>query len=429
MTDVIVIGAGASGLVAARDLVRSDKKVLILEARNRIGGRVYSYQSAGFSKPVELGAEMVHGNLPITLGLLREYDIPYHQDGGEMWTARKGVLQKSYNFFGESDELERRLRALETDMTVKDFLGTYFSGPQHESLRNSAKGFVEGYDAADYTRASAFKFRDEWLNEEWQQYSIEGGYMSLLNALADDFRSGGGEIYLEEVVTAITWQAGKADIKTASGKIFSAGQVLITVPLGVLSGGNAIQFEPEIPGHLQAAQALGFGPASKILLEFTEAFWAGEEVRKHAGKSAKNLGFLLSDAPVPTWWTQFPDATPILTGWLAGSNATRYEPMKDEEVVQAALHSLAYIFGLPVEAIAAKLKASKVMQWAKDPFAQGGYHYATVNDHIQQQALAQPVADTLYFAGEALYKGKSTGTVEAALASGIEVVKRICHVE
>ena len=407
MVDVIVIGAGASGLIAARDLCRAGKKIIILEARNRTGGRIYSFQSPDFTKHVELGAEMVHGNLPVTLGLLREYQIPFQEGEGEMWMARNGKLQKGYDFFGNSKELEEHLRSLKTDITVKEFLETHFSTPQYETLRNSVKGFVEGYDAADYTRASTFKLRDEWLGDgAWEEYNITGGYMSLLNAIAGEIQNTGGEIHLSTIATGVQWQPGKIEITTATGKTFKAKQVLITVPLGVIVDGVTLKFTPEINTHIAAAKALGFGPASKILLEFHQAFWAGEEVKKHAGKSVKNLGFLLSDAPIPTWWTQFPDSTPLLTGWLAGTNAVKYETMTEDEILKIAFNSLAYIFGISGESIAAQLKASKIMQWANDPFAKGGYTYATVGAEAQRKTLGEPIENTIFFAGEALYEGR-----------------------
>ncbi len=426
MVDVIVIGAGASGLIAARDLCRAGKKVAILEARNRLGGRIYSYRSPYFTNHVELGAEMVHGNLPVTLGLLNEYQIPFQQGEGEMWMARNGTLKKGYNFFADSKELEERLKTLNTDVTVKEFLETYFSGPSYENLRNSVIGFVEGYDAADYAKASTFKLRDEWLGTDgWEEYNITGGYMRLLNAIADEIKIGGTEIHLSTITTGVQWQPGKADIVTTTGKTYNAMQVLISVPLGVLCDGASIEFVPDIPVHLAAARALGFGPASKILLEFHQPFWAGEEVKKHAGKSAKNLGFLLSDAPIPTWWTQFPDSTPILTGWLAGTNAVKYEAIPEDEILKIAFNSLAYIFGISAESISAQLKASKIMQWANDPFAKGGYTYATVGAEANRKKLSEPIENTIFFAGEALYNGRETGTVEAALSSGIESAKKI----
>jgi monoamine oxidase len=426
MWDVIVIGAGASGLMAARDLCRAGKKVLILEARNRIGGRIYSFQSPEFSKPVDLGAEMVHGNLPVTLQLLRDYKIPFQQGEGDIWMMRNGKLKQGYDFFANSDELETHLRSLKTDLTVKDFLQTHFSAPAYEILRQSVKSFVEGYDAADYARASAFKLRDEWLGEGgWEEYDIEGGYMRLLNAITNEIKNMGAEIILSAVVTHIHWQTGNVELITGNDETYACKQIIISVPLGVLCDSSSLNFVPEIPEHIQAARALGFGPVTKILLEFNQQFWAGEEVKNHAGKSVKNLGFLLSDAPIPTWWTQFPDNTPILTGWLAGTNAVKYETMPESEVLKIALDSLAYIFGISAQSISDQLKAYKIKQWANDTFAKGGYTYATVDAEKHRKKLSEPINNTIFFAGEALYDGRETGTVEAALWSGIEAAKRI----
>src|SRR5688500_17749338 len=155
MIDVVIVGAGAAGLSAARILSRSGKSVHILEARNRIGGRIQTVNGAGFSAPVEAGAEFMHGDLPSTLALMQEANVSYRAGHGQTWNVVNNHLSKG-NFFDEGwTELMDRLQRLEQDMTIGTFLQKYFSDPRYESLVDSVKGFVQGYDAADINKASA----------------------------------------------------------------------------------------------------------------------------------------------------------------------------------------------------------------------------------------------------------------------------------
>jgi monoamine oxidase len=99
--------------------------------------------------------------------------------------------------------------------------------------------------------------------------------------------------------------------------------------------------------------------------------------------------------------------------------------MPEDEILKEVFNSLAYIFGISAKSISSQLKASKIMQWANDPFAKGGYTYATVGAEMHRKMLDEPLENTIFFAGEALYAGRETGTVEAAFSSGIETAKKI----
>src|SRR6185437_3219265 len=182
--DVIVIGAGASGLMAARELTKAGQKVLVLEARDRIGGRIHTINN-DFSKPTEAGAEFVHGNLPVTLGLLKEGNIAYTTTEGENWQFKNNRLTNAESFMQGWEIVMERLKKLEQDTTVKEFLDTHFSGDEYSNIRKSLTGFVEGYDAADVSKASIFAFRDELIGDsEWEaQYRLVNGYGELLNFL------------------------------------------------------------------------------------------------------------------------------------------------------------------------------------------------------------------------------------------------------
>jgi monoamine oxidase len=165
---------------------------------------------------------------------------------------------------------------------------------------------------------------------------------------------------------------------------------------------------------------MGFGAVIKINLQFKNNFWEEEPSNK-----MKNAGFIFSDGEFPTWWTQEPIKNGQLTGWMAGPKAMDLKDASEEEIFEKVLQTLAYVFGVEIQFIQKKLVAHYITNWTADPFSRGAYSYATLDTHWAKEVLLQPVEQTLYFAGEALYKGTETGTVEGALASGIEVAREM----
>ena len=416
--DVLIIGAGAAGLMAARELAKAGKKVTILEARDRIGGRIHTLEGAGFSVPVEAGAEFVHGDLPLTLQLLKESGIPYRAIEGETWRVEQGaVLNES--FPDDWSALIARLKKLKRDVSVAAFLDQQFGDDRYASLRNSVRRYVEGYDAADPGRASALALLEEWTSKDDHQYRLPGGYGKLMDFLREEGKAAGCLLHASTVVEEIRWEPGRVEVVTQRQR-FVARRALVTVPLGVLRSETGSRghlcFTPALPEKRAAAQAIGFGAVIKILLEFRVAFWE-DEAFQEPRRRMPGLGFLLSDAPVPVWWTQRPERTAVLTGWLAGPGA-EIRTTDEDELMEKALDSLAALFCVRKATLQNTLRAGKVINWAADPFARGAYAYATVETREARKVLSQPVGDTLFFAGEALYEGPAGGTVEAALVSG-----------
>lgn len=413
-TDILIIGAGAAGLLAARELAAAGRQVLLLEARDRIGGRVHTHTPPGFAQPIEAGAEFMHGAVPLTCALLAEAGIAWQATAGRTYVIREGRVQPDADFFAELPPLLAKLAALPHDMPLAEFLAREFAGPEHVALRATATQFAEGYDAADAARASAWALRDEWTagGAEDSPRPV-GGYGPLLHWLAAQAQAAGATLHQATPVQKISWQPGRAEVHTAAGPTYHAQQVLCTVPLGVWqrSAGQPgyLGFVPDLPAHRAAAAQLGFGAVIKILLEFRETFWRDQ---------LPELEFLLSDAPVPTWWSQLPDSRPLLTGWVAGPAADRLRTTSAEDILQQALASLAQLLAVSPAALRQQLRASSVQNWGAEPDAYGAYSYATVGAPAARAALATPVANTLFFAGEALHDGPDGGTVEAALASG-----------
>ncbi|RZK63014.1 MAG: FAD-dependent oxidoreductase [Hymenobacter sp.] len=412
--DILIIGAGAAGLLAARELARAGRHVCLLEARDRVGGRVHTLAPPGFTAAIEAGAEFMHGDVPLTRALLAEAGLGWQATTGQTYQVKAGQVLAETDFVDQMPQLLAALQALPQDEPLAEFLHREFAGPVHAALRATATQFAEGYDAADVTRVSAWALRDEWAGSGAEDSPRPvGSYGPLLAWLARQAQAAGATLHLATPVRAIHWQPGRVEVRTEAGPTYHARQVLCTVPLGVWQRGAGqagyLGLVPDLPTHRAAAAQLGFGAVIKILLEFQEPFWQDR---------LPELEFLLSDAPVPTWWSQLPDARPLLTGWLAGPAAERLRDASDEEVLSLALASLAGLLATPLPALRRQLRASYVRNWGGEAYAYGAYSYPTVGAPAARAALAAPVAGTLFFAGEGLYDGPAGGTVEAALVSG-----------
>lgn len=420
-SDVIIIGAGVSGLMAAREASKKGRKVTILEARGRTGGRIFTSMPQGFLSPIEEGAEFIHGELPITASLLKEAGLSSYSMEGKTYHMEDGRLKESDEFIEGFPELISKLNDLKEDMTFRDFLDKYFSGKEYSSLRDSVISYAQGYDASDISRVSSIALREEWKNEsEEAPERIKGGYKNLVDFLAAECEKSGCSIHLLTVVKLIRWKEGSVEVTCEDGKEFRARKVLITVPLGVLqsppeSRGH-ISFEPSIPA-LEALGLMGFGSVIKVFLEFKTVFWKDS--------IAPGLGFLLSDAEIPTWWTQLPEEVPVITGWLAGPASEKVSQMSESEIIDKALSALSYIFSQSQESLKEKLVSARVANWNRDPFTCGAYSYTTVETKNAIRSVSEAVKDTIYFAGEAFYEGYAMGTVEAALTSGRDAAKKL----
>ena len=418
-SDIIIIGAGASGLIAAKELSAKGKKVTVLEAKSRAGGRIHTLPVGMFLQPVETGPEFIHGNLPVTLQLLKEAGIRYTKVEGDMLRNTGGRWHETEEPTEGWDELMEKMSKLKQDMVFTGFLNTYFPDKKYDKLRQSALQYAQGFDAVDPDKASVFSLRNEWQHEEEDTYRIDGGYVQLVNALITSCRQNNCIIAFDRIVTKVEWKQGEVNITTATNETFSAEQVVITVPAGVLqleeNEPGYIRFVPSLPQIQRAIQDIGYGNVIKILLQFSSLFW----------QEQKDALFFFSDQKIATWWTQQPSPYPLLTGWIAGKKAGEFDAVTEDEMLQMALQSIANIFNKPVEEIKQLLTASSVINWQKDVYAKGAYSYNMIASEEARKILNEPIENTLFFAGEALYSGASGGTVEAALVNGLDVVKKI----
>ncbi|WP_276374500.1 NAD(P)/FAD-dependent oxidoreductase [Chryseolinea sp. H1M3-3] len=419
--DIVIIGAGAAGLSAAKILSTAGRSICICEARDRIGGRIHTLKGGEFSGPVEAGAEFIHGDLPLTKALMKQAKVSYYAGKGQTWTVEKNELARGDLFDDNWDILLTKLRQLEHDITIGEFLKTFFNEPKYQSLVEGVTRFVQGYDAADVNKASALALREEWANENIQGYRPIGGYSLLVEHLWSEVNHLHGVLKLSTVINKIVWRNNYVEMYSDRNEKITARKVLVTVPVSVLKSG-AIKFDPPLAQHQEALQQLEVGGVIKFLVEFKGPIWERRGPSKFNRMPA--LNFLFSDAFIPTWWSQRPAEIPLLTGWLAGP-VVQNLPQDDNVLLSQAISSLAYVFGCETAALEKEIRAAKVFNWYVDPYAQGAYAYKTLATSTAVRVLTRPLDNTIYFAGEALYDGPEMGTVEAALASGNKAAEEI----
>ena len=422
--DVIVIGAGAAGLAAAAALGGAGRSVLVLEARDRIGGRIWTRLEPALAAPVELGAEFIHGESPETAELLRRAGAPAVDISAEHWSLIDGRLQqrtqsllgKVRAAFEAADVLSR------PDMSLEDFLGSDSGRSLPEEARAMARAFVCGFDAADPQRVSLHSVAEEWRSGgmlDASQSRPLGGYHTALLALCAALDVRRVRLQLQTVISSVRWSDRSVEVAGRwLGRPYraEARKAIITVPLDVLKARadthGAIDFVPPLAAKQAALEQLLSGPVLKVALHFRDAFWE----RLEGGRYGDASFFHAPGKVFPTFWTALPARAPLLNAWVGGPCAARLCELRDEEIVRQAMECVsAVFFGGNA---APQLQAAYVHNWTRDPYARGAYSYAAVGGSGARQALATPLGGTLFFAGEATDTTGEPATVTGALRSG-----------
>jgi monoamine oxidase len=417
---VIVIGAGAAGLNAARELARAGRRVTILEARDRCGGRIFPLPPADFGYPADGGAEFIHGEAPVTLGLLGEAGLSLAPVSGTRWSVEQGAFSRDRPPVHGTDRFYQALAVLKADLPIADFLQQHFDGPEYAPLRHSILRMAEGYDAADTTRASTLALRDEWMQQGPRtQGRIAGGYGALIDFLASECRRFGATIHLNAAVDAIGTTDGSVVASCTGGGRYAGTQAILAVPLPLL---DEIALPPATRATAAAAADIGFGNVIRMLLRFRTRWWAA------ARSNLADLSFLITDGEIPVWWTQHPNIEPVLTGWFGGPRTKRLGDLDEIGLIETGLVALANAFGLAPQRLKDDLVAARAINWANERFSRGAYSYATPATREAQAVLASS-RGPIFFSGEALYRGPDMGTVEAALASGLETARALLGVD
>ena len=434
--NVVVIGAGVAGLSAAAHLRARGVNVQVLEARDRIGGRLWTQHADGLPVPIELGGEFLHGSTPeidriVTAAGLRAMDI-----AGRRWMGARGQLRPMDDFWERLDRVMRRLRQTRTlDRSFEAALAS-FRGIAPADVR-LARQFVEGFHAADTHLISEQALAEGGSPRGDVREQRIGRVIEGFGAVADQLaRPVQDSIRLGTVVRGIRWQPNEVTVDGGDAGSIVARAAIITVPLGVLQAipgeDGAIVFDPPLPAVQRAAHGLAMGHVVKVVLRLDEPFWASERFAARIGDDRLDtMSFLHAREPVafPVWWTPYPIRAPLLVGWCGGPVAAALAGLVPEELVAGAIDSLATLLGMKRAQVQRRVASGHTHNWTTDPYARGAYSYVRVGGTSASKTLARPVERTLFFAGEHADAEGLSGTVHGAIASGQAAANALLRVK
>lgn len=450
--DIIVIGAGIAGLAAARSLHSQGVRVTVLEARDRIGGRLWTHKST-FSTPVDLGGSWIHGSgggNPLTR-IAKEHNIVTEKTDYDNSLVYDELGRKLPDYVEEKYEVtyerlfksvlqmrKEHAKAHCADISVGEALHQcrrrcQLTPAESKYLDMAIKSEIEYEYASDVNKMSLRMFETD---EEFPgpDAVFPNGYNQVTDVLAASLSTpnsgilgssssgSGGKIVLECVVHRVKYPSAPqspqpwppVEVHTNKG-VFRARRAVITLPLGVLQA-DKVQFEPPLPQpKLAVMRKMHMGQACKVFLEFPSVFWP------------KNHMFYLvspvSDRHLDVFNVHAYNngASKILMVYYGGSEAERSESMSEETVVNEIMTSFRVVWGQKIPNPTTHLRT----MWGRDPFSLGAYSYAGVGVVPEDYAeLAATVGDCLYFAGEATsrdYVASATG----AYLSGESAAQRV----
>lgn len=422
----IVIGAGIAGLAAARTLHDAGQNVLLLEARERIGGRTHTDYRLGVAH--EHGAAWIHGpwanpltELAEALGIATQPTDFVNRSGGAVmafdgdanpvdpvdYAAGLQYAQGSYDYFFTSLLHQR------PGPEVRSLAQLYALGLPRPAAPVS-RAWEQGFYYANVVRAQYSDAADldqiDWqLSQRYvklpggDRLLTGGGYGRIVEWLAQ-----GLTIQTGAVVHAIRYSGEGVTVESSQG-VFACQRLILTVPVGVLKAGS-IEFDPPLPAQKATAiQRMGFGNYEKLALRFPHTFWPTEPQR---------FNYLPDrDPQLFTSWINLAHYTgePVIVAHHAGSRAIHINAWDDERLIREALAVLARLFRAQIPTPVDYTRT----HWQADPFSRGSYSFAQVGAQPgDRAALGQPVAGRLFFAGEAVHP-RYFGTVHGAYETGI----------
>lgn len=430
--DVAVVGAGAAGLAAADALRRENYEVLVLEARDRIGGRILTQRDSRVPLPIELGPEFIHGDAPETARILRESGGVAYEVIGDHWAAQGGRIRRA-EIWGSINRVLRLIDPERPDESFARFLARHPGGRALARARSAAREFVQGFNGADVELISAHfvaPAEGETASESVGRTGrVAQGYDRVAHWLARDLE---GKIRLRATVREISWRSGQAEllVDSDSGETsrLEARAAVITVPLGVLQAPpgelGAIRILPD-PGRIRKAiDLLVMGSVIHLTIWFDEFPWSG--AHGPAGASLERTSFLSTrGSPFRVWWTAHPMRCPLAVAWSGGPPAADLARHDRDSILDAALRGLAKALGRTRRRVESRVQGMWTHNWLNDPYSRGAYSYARVGGADAARILARPVEGTLFFAGEATDTGGNSGTVEGAIASGLRAARQV----
>lgn len=410
---VVIVGAGAAGLAAATELQASGfDDVVLLEARDRIGGRIWT-DTIGGDIPIDLGASWIHGvdGNPIS-AIARENDIATHPTDYDNDAVHFHGVGEPGSTVAQALGRFRRLAEEQPGATLgsvyERYLATYApdaSGKRYlEYLLNTMLEHEFGADLGDLSLESI----EGGSTFGGPDVVFPGGYRQIVDTLA-----GGLAIRLGQAVTEVDYSGANIVVRTADGATFEAAAVIVTVPLGVLKKG-LVSFHPALPSRKGSAIAgLEMGVLNKTCLLFDDVFWDRDvELIGYVSARRGHWAETLNLYPYT--------GRPVLMMFNAGAYGARVERFSDGEIVAHALEALANMYGA-----VPRPRDARITRWRSDPWARGAYSYVPAGSSFERYAeLAEPVHGKVFFAGEATH-GDYPSTVHGAFLSGVRAARQI----
>ena len=410
--DVIIIGAGAAGLACARELSGAGKRLCIVEARDRAGGRIDTHHIDGVGIPIELGAEFIHGESETTFAIVDAAALAAYELPDTRWWSRRGKWIRIHDFWRDMAKVRRPISRLRRDVSFDEYLRSRRDlSPRMCEL---AWTFVEGYHAAHADRMSAKSLAasDDELNDENKQFRIANGYDAVIHWLLAGLDPDRSELRLSTLATLVKWSKGEVTLN----ETIRARKLVVTIPIGVWKSGT-MRFDPSLAEKERAVAKLESGHVVKMIFRFRERFWDTSANFVHTNNRL-----------MPTWWTAAPMRAPILTGWAGGHAADALLAEKESSRIDRALDAMGTAFGEKRKKIDDLLIDTYTHDWQSDPFSRCAYSYALVGGGGAHRTLARPIDDTLFFAGEAT-SSDETGTVSGAISSGRRAAREVMRTE
>lgn len=417
---VIVIGAGLAGLAAARELQNHGYQVVVLEGRDRIGGRLWT-STKWADVPLDMGASWIHGldGNPLTdlakragaqvIETSYESNRIYDVDGKELAEAKdrrldrlREQLQQAIEASQDADQdislrqvIDRLLDRLGRDVETQQLLNFIASS----TLEQEYAGSVEKMSAHWFDSAEDFEGEDGLF---------PAGYHQIVKFLAD-----GLKIETNQIVRRIEWNKKQVRVTTSAGD-YTADRIVMTLPLGVLKSGR-VEFSPPLPEAYRSAIAkLDMGVLNKCYLRFPRVFWPDD---------VDWLECITANHGEWVEWVSFARAinAPVLLGFNAADRGREIEAWTDQQIVASAMATLRHLFGPDIP----EPTDYQLTRWATDPMALGSYSYNPIGaDPRLRRQLAKPIADKLYLAGEAT-DHEYFGTAHGAYLSGLRAAEQI----
>jgi len=418
--DVIIIGAGIAGLGAATALAAKGKRVLMLEARDRVGGRILTEHCPGWPSPVELGAEFIHGGNAALTTALRRAGLARQPAPENHWLVRDGLRAAAPDAFARIDAAMRKIgpRTRASFATWLRRHGRAISAPDQELV----KSFVEGFEGAPIGLMSAHSmYQAAVAGEGTQERPGAGGYGKLVQEMASRLPDRLVEIRLQTRVSSVRWKHGRVSVRSGRKSVGSAGSAIVTLPLGVLklaSAQGGVDFSPPLKSRARLLSRLESGHTVRLVLRLRADAWKrGPIPAELRARSGQGFGFLHSTQKYfPVWWSLAPD--PVLVAWMGGPAAKSVAGVAPKKLVALALDSLAQLLRVERKALAGLVQDYRVHDWTADPSTRGSYSFSVAGEEDAPLRLSAPVGGTLFFAGEATADPVEMGTVHGALASG-----------